>query len=128
SADGPAILRGLNFHIKFGEPVGVVGRTGNGKSSLTLALLRWIFTKGNVLYDGIPASEINVNLDALRTKTTITTQVPGSLSDTFRGNLDLFGQRDDATLNDALRAVGLFSVQSEDDERRIILETVISSG
>lgn len=126
SADGAEILHGLNFHIKSGERVGVVGRTGSGKSSLTLALLRCIFTEGNVLYDGIPTSKLN--LDALRTNITIIPQVPELLSDTLRGNLDPFEQHDDATLNDALRAAGLFSVQSEDDEGRITLETAISSG
>lgn len=50
------------------------------------------------------------------------------LSGTLRGNLDPFDQHDDATLNDALRAAGLFSIQSETDEGRITLETAISSG
>ena len=126
STDGPEILHGLNFHIKSGERVGVVGRTGSGKSSLTLALLRCILTEGDIIYDGIPTSKIN--LDALRTNVTIIPQVPELLSDTLRGNLDPFGQHDDATLNDALRSAGLFSVQNEDDEGRITLETDISSG
>ena len=39
SVDSPEVLQGLNFHIKSGERVGVVGRTGSGKGSLTLALL-----------------------------------------------------------------------------------------
>ena len=126
SADGPEVLHSLNFHIKSGERVGVVGRTGSGKSSLTLALLRCILTEGNVIYDGIPTSKIN--LDALRTNITIIPQVPELLSDTLRGNLDPFDQHDDATLNAALRSAGLFSVQNEDDEGRITLESEISSG
>ena len=126
SADGPEILHSINFHIKSGERVGVVGRTGSGKSSLTLALLRCIFTEGTVLYDGVPTNKINLN--ALRTNITIIPQVPELLSDTLRGNLDPFGEHDDATLNDALRAAGLFSIQGEDDEGRITLETGISSG
>lgn len=124
--DGPEILHSLNFRIASGERVGVVGRTGSGKSSLTLALLRCIFTEGAVYFDGIDTKKIN--LEALRTNITIIPQVPELLSDTLRGNLDPFGQYDDATLNDALRAAGLFSVQSNDDEGRITLETTISSG
>lgn len=50
------------------------------------------------------------------------------LSGSLRANLDPFDQYDDATLNDALRAAGLFSIQSEDDEGRITLETSISGG
>ena len=69
-----------------------------------------------------------INLEALRTNITIIPQVPELLSDTLRGNLDPFDQNDDATLNDALRAAGLFSVQGEDDEGRITLDTDISSG
>jgi ABC-type multidrug transport system fused ATPase/permease subunit len=73
SLDGPKVLHDISFHIKSGERVGVVGRTGSGKSSLTLSLLRCIFTEGSVLYDGIPTSSIN--LDALRSNITIIPQV-----------------------------------------------------
>jgi ABC-type multidrug transport system fused ATPase/permease subunit len=126
SSDGPEVLHNLNFRIASGERVGVVGRTGSGKSSLTLALLRCIFTEGTVYFDGLDTRRIN--LEALRTNITIIPQVPELLSDTLRGNLDPFDQHDDVTLNNALRAAGLFSIQSEDDEGRITLDSVISSG
>ena len=64
------------------------------------------------MFDGVPTSKIN--LDALRTNIAIIPRVPELLSDTLRGNLDPFGQYDDTTLEDALRAAGVFSVQSED--------------
>lgn len=67
------MLHNLTFEIKAGERVGVVGRTGSGKSSLTLSLLRCIFTNGEVYYDGIPIS--SVNLDALRSHITIIPQM-----------------------------------------------------
>ena len=57
-----------------------VGRTGSGKSSLTLALLRCILTEGDVHYDGLPTGRIN--LDALRSNVTIIPQVV-SLSPTL---------------------------------------------
>lgn len=50
-----------------------VGRTGSGKSTLTLSLLRCIFTAGNVIYDGLPTHSLN--LDALRSNITIIPQV-----------------------------------------------------
>ena len=53
---------------------------------------------------------------------------PELLSGTLRQNLDPFDQHDDSTLNAALRAAGLFSLQAEDDEGRITLDTSISSG
>ncbi|KAJ7814135.1 P-loop containing nucleoside triphosphate hydrolase protein [Mycena olivaceomarginata] len=102
STDGPKVLHDVSFEIQSGERVGVVGRTGSGKSSLTLALLRCIFTDGNVYYDGVPTSSLN--LDALRSNITIIPQIPELLTGSLRKNLDLFEQYDDATLNSALRA------------------------
>ncbi|KAF7794061.1 hypothetical protein EIP86_005190 [Pleurotus ostreatoroseus] len=108
SPDGPKVLEDVSFHVKAGERVGIVGRTGSGKSSLTLALLRCIYTEGTVYYDGVPTHAIN--LDALRSNVTIIPQVPELLAGTLRQNLDMFGEHDDAALNDALRAAGLFSL------------------
>ncbi|KAL0950660.1 hypothetical protein HGRIS_007446 [Hohenbuehelia grisea] len=126
SSDGPNVLHNLSFRIKSGERIGVVGRTGSGKSSLTLSLLRCIPADGTVYFDGIPTRTIN--LDELRSNITLIPQVPELLSGTLRRNIDPFGQHDDATLNDALRSAGLFSLQSESDEDRINLDTSISSG
>ncbi|VDC03809.1 unnamed protein product [Peniophora sp. CBMAI 1063] len=126
SPDGPKVLHNLSFNVRSGERVGIVGRTGSGKSSLTLSLLRLIFTEGDVYYDGVNTA--NINLDALRTAITIIPQVPELLSGTLRENLDPFGEYDDAVLNSALRASGLFSLQDETDEGRITLDSQISSG
>lgn len=69
SVDGPEVLHDITLEIKSGERIGVVGRTGSGKSSLTLSLLRLIPTQGAVMYDGIMTESINLN--ALRTNMTI---------------------------------------------------------
>ncbi|KAH8101555.1 hypothetical protein BXZ70DRAFT_101862 [Cristinia sonorae] len=126
SEDGPNVLHDLNFTINAGEPVGIVGRTGSGKSSLTLALLRCILTEGKVYFDGLPTD--SVNLDALRSSITIIPQVPELLSGTLRQNLDPFDEYDDAVLNDSLRTAGLFSLQHIEEDARLTLETAISSG
>ncbi|KAF7321911.1 ATP-binding cassette transporter [Mycena kentingensis (nom. inval.)] len=129
SEDGEEVLHGISFDIKSGERVGVVGRTGSGKSSLTLALLRLILTEGNVLYDGIPTSSLN--LDALRAAITIIPQSPELLAGSLRSNLDIFNQFDDATLNAALRAAGLTALQEEleeGNETRLSLDTEIAGG
>ncbi|KAF8710653.1 P-loop containing nucleoside triphosphate hydrolase protein, partial [Rhizoctonia solani] len=126
SKDGPAVLHGLSFEIKSGERVGVVGRTGSGKSSLTLSLLRMIPIEGNVYYDGIPTH--GVNLDALRSSITIIPQQPELMSGTVRQNLDPFDEYDDAVLNAALRSAGLDTLQSEDDGGYIGLESGVSAG
>ncbi|EMD39575.1 hypothetical protein CERSUDRAFT_111891 [Gelatoporia subvermispora B] len=128
SPDGPRVLHDISFEVKSGERIGIVGRTGSGKSSLTLALLRCIITEGTVFYDGIPTNSLN--LDALRRNITIIPQVPELLSGTLRQNLDPFGEHDDAELHDALRAAGLYALQGQDvaDDGRITLDTSIAGG
>ncbi|KAG8830089.1 hypothetical protein FRC17_005452 [Serendipita sp. 399] len=126
STDGPEVLHDISFEIKSGERVGVVGRTGSGKSSLTLSLLRLIPTTGAVMYDGIATAHINLN--ALRNHITIIPQQPELLSGSVRDNLDPFGEYDDAVLNDALRASGLNHVQAEEAEEMITLDSSVSSG
>ncbi|KAJ2927022.1 hypothetical protein H1R20_g10047, partial [Candolleomyces eurysporus] len=126
SADGPKVLHDISFDVKAGERIGILGRTGSGKSSLTLALLRCIYTEGQVFYDGRDTSTIN--LEALRSNITIIPQIPELLSGSLRQNLDPFDENDDATLNNALRSAGLFSLQRGDDESRLTLDSQISSG
>ncbi|KIK08096.1 hypothetical protein K443DRAFT_672979 [Laccaria amethystina LaAM-08-1] len=126
SKTGPKVLHDLSFNISSGERIGVVGRTGSGKSSLTLSLLRCILTEGEVYYDGLLTS--NVNLDALRSNITIIPQMPELLSGSLRRNLDPFEQHDDSILNAALHAAGLFSLQDQTGEARITLDSSIASG
>jgi ABC-type multidrug transport system fused ATPase/permease subunit len=79
-----------------------------------------------VHYDGLPTSSLN--LDSLRRNITIIPQVPELMSGTLRHNLDMFGQHDDAVLNDALRSAGLYSLQTDADENKLVLDSPISSG
>ncbi|KAI9436510.1 hypothetical protein BJY52DRAFT_1230473 [Lactarius psammicola] len=88
--------------------------------------VRCIFAEGSVYYDGRLTS--STNLDALRSSITIIPQIPELLSGSLRENLDPFSQYDDATLNGALRASGLFSLQSDDEDGRITLDSQIASG
>lgn len=59
---------------------------------------------------------------------TISKTQPELLSGTVRHNLDIFGQYDDSTLNNAMSAMGLTSLQCSSDEARITLDTEIASG
>ncbi|KAG9012444.1 hypothetical protein FRB94_006059 [Tulasnella sp. JGI-2019a] len=126
SSDGPEVLHDVTFEVRAGERVGVVGRTGAGKSSLSLALLRMIPTTGKVYYDGMDTSKLN--LHALRSNVTIIPQQPELMSGTLRQNLDPFGEHDDATLNSALRSAGLFTLQQQDDDDKIGLDSSVASG
>ncbi|KIY66891.1 P-loop containing nucleoside triphosphate hydrolase protein, partial [Cylindrobasidium torrendii FP15055 ss-10] len=123
SENGPHALDNISFSVLTGERIGIVGRTGSGKSSLALSLLRCILTEGEVLYDGLPISSIN--LDILRAKITIIPQVPELVSGTLRYNLDPFEEHDDAALNDALRSSGFFALQ-EAGEHRLSLDSDIA--
>lgn len=106
ASDLPPVLRGLSFQIEKNQRVGVVGRTGAGKSSLTLALFRFLEArKGSIHIDGIDISKIN--LHDLRSRLAIIPQDPVLFSGTIRSNLDAFDEHTDAELRDALERVHL---------------------
>lgn len=104
--DLPAVLKGLTFSVESNQRVGVVGRTGAGKSSLTLALFRFLEAReGTIHIDGIDVSKIK--LHDLRSRLAIIPQDPVLFSGTVRSNLDPFDEYTDEELNDALERVHL---------------------
>lgn len=111
--DLPPILKGLSFTVEKNQRVGVVGRTGAGKSSLTLALFRFLEArKGQILIDGLDVSKIK--LHDLRSRLAIIPQDPVLFSGTVRSNLDPFDEYGDSELYDALARVHL--IASSDDD------------
>lgn len=108
ATDLPPVLKGLSFAVEKNQRVGVVGRTGAGKSSLTLALFRFLEAReGSVHIDGIDVSKIS--LHDLRSRMAIIPQDPVLFSGTIRSNLDAFDQHTDSELHDALQRVHLIS-------------------
>lgn len=106
ASDLPPVLKGLSFTVGKNQRVGVVGRTGAGKSSLTLALFRFLEAReGSIVIDGIDISKIK--LQALRSRLAIIPQDPVLFSGTVRSNLDAFDEHSDAELYDALERVHL---------------------
>ncbi|KAI9470014.1 MAG: multi drug resistance-associated protein MRP [Benjaminiella poitrasii] len=94
-------LRDLSFTIAPKEKIGIVGRTGAGKSSLSLALFRIIeAAKGNIAIDGIDISSLR--LFDLRSRLTIIPQDPVLFAGTVRENLDPFETHDDVEIWQAL--------------------------
>ncbi|KIK99142.1 hypothetical protein PAXRUDRAFT_132675 [Paxillus rubicundulus Ve08.2h10] len=111
----PLILKGISLNIKGGEKIGVVGRTGAGKSSLMLVLYRIVeLSGGSIVLDGIDVSTIG--LKDLRTKISIIPQDPLLFDGTIRSNLDPFNRYDDAKLWDALRRSCLLDTPSDKEE------------
>ncbi|KAI1761798.1 P-loop containing nucleoside triphosphate hydrolase protein [Hypoxylon sp. FL1150] len=108
AADLPPVLKGLSFAVDRNERVGVVGRTGAGKSSLTLALFRFLEARsGSIRIDGLDISKIR--LHDLRSRLAIIPQDPVLFSGTVRSNLDPFDDHTDAELFDSLARVHLIS-------------------
>ncbi|RXW24280.1 hypothetical protein EST38_g1589 [Candolleomyces aberdarensis] len=98
----PPVLKGISMNVKAGEKIGIVGRTGAGKSSIMTALYRLVeLSSGSILIDDVDVSEIG--LTDLRSNLAIIPQDPLLFSGTLRSNLDPFNQHDDATLWDALK-------------------------
>nr|CAD7445770.1 unnamed protein product [Timema bartmani] len=93
--EGP-VLNNLNFIIESKQKVGIVGRTGAGKSSLISALFRLAPLEGKVWIDGIDTSSIG--LHDLRSKISIIPQEPVLFSGTMRKNLDPFDEYSDEIL------------------------------
>ena len=126
SDDGPFVLKGLDFTIRAGEKIGIVGRTGSGKTSFVQALFQlYPLDRGRILIDGF-APQLNaagsaiasetaraaddsrlVDLSLFRRAIALISQEPTLFRGTVRENLDLSGRIPEPRLMDALARVGL---------------------
>ncbi|XP_063193642.1 ATP-binding cassette sub-family C member 5 isoform X4 [Chroicocephalus ridibundus] len=97
----PLVLKKVSFTIKPKEKIGIVGRTGSGKSSLGMALFRLVELSGGCIkIDGVKINDIG--LADLRSKLSIIPQEPVLFSGTVRSNLDPFNQYSEEQIWDAL--------------------------
>ncbi|CAF3763598.1 unnamed protein product [Rotaria sp. Silwood1] len=102
------MLKGINLKIEARHKIGIIGRTGAGKSSIFQALFRLTdksTTDGKILIDGVDVNKISLN--ALRSNINIIPQFPVLFSNTLRYNLDSFNHYTDEQLWDALEAIQL---------------------
>jgi len=118
----PLVLNGFTADIAPKEKIGIVGRTGAGKSSLLLALMRIVeLYDGSIVIDGIDISKIG--LHDLRSHISIIPQDPVLFTGTIRMNLDPFKNSTDEQIWEALRRSHLFKhIQQLDGDLDCVVE------
>ena len=102
---GPRVLKDLNLNIPGQSKIGIVGRTGAGKSSITAAILRMPEVEGQITIDGVELN--NLNIQESRRCISVLNQRPVVFSGSLRENLDPLGKHSDVELWDALETVQL---------------------
>jgi ABC-type multidrug transport system fused ATPase/permease subunit len=104
--DTPCILEDVSLTIPAGSKVGIVGRTGSGKTSLIQSLFRMVYVrKGDIEFDGV--SLLRSDVRTVRELFGVVPQDPYLFAGTLRSNLDPDGILSDERLESALRTVGL---------------------
>ena len=111
----PLVLKGASFKIKAKTKVGIVGRSGSGKSTTLQAFLRIVdIADGDILIGGAPIKSLA--LDHLRSLFALIPQDPVLFQGTVKTNLDPFDEHSDAEIVDAIQKVGLLErVRQEGD-------------
>ena len=102
---GPKILQGVTFTINPHEKIGIVGRTGAGKSSLIAALFRMPQPTGYVIIDDVNVHDVNIQ--SSRRAMAVITQNPVLFTGTLRMNLDPFEEHEDKEIWNALKDASL---------------------
>ncbi|XP_071784445.1 ATP-binding cassette sub-family C member 9-like isoform X2 [Asterias amurensis] len=124
ASDLDPVLHEIDVRFQPGKKIGICGRTGSGKSSLTLTLFRIIQTfKGKITVDGVNIADLP--LAEVRRRFTIIPQDPVLFTGTIRFNLDARGEHDNDALWDALEVAQLKGVVSDLDLK---LDTMVTEG
>ena len=113
--DTEIVLKNLNFLINPNEKIGVVGRTGSGKSTVTLCLFRILeATSGKILIDDIDISKIGLN--KLRRNLTIIPQDPSLMEGTLRYNIDPLNLSSNENILKVMKSIGFDYIVDRDPE------------
>lgn len=127
--DTEVVLHGLDFKIRAGEKVGIVGRTGAGKSTISNTLSRIVeLFGGSIKIDGVDIAKLPLN--SLREKITVIPQDPTLFTGSVKINLDPAGQFEDRHIEKLLEEAGLDEVLKRGGLKMAITEggANLSSG
>ncbi|HEU4962494.1 MAG TPA: ATP-binding cassette domain-containing protein [Bacilli bacterium] len=106
AANLPDVLKNVSFRIEPGSQVGIIGRTGSGKSTILQSLVGMAeVSSGDILIDGVPIHALP--LKKLRQLVAVVPQEPFLLNGTIRMNLDPTGQHTDERLMEVVTQVGM---------------------
>lgn len=136
--DLPRVIKNASFHVEPCNKIGVVGRTGAGKSTIITAFFRFLDPEtGTIEIDGVDITKIG--LDDLRQAITIIPQDPTLFTGTIRTNLDPFNEYSDEKIFEALVRVNLLArgereraandeESSENQNKFLDIDSAVSEG
>ncbi|XP_074600441.1 ATP-binding cassette sub-family C member 9-like isoform X2 [Brevipalpus obovatus] len=108
---GDPILQNLNLRVRHGEKVGICGRSGSGKSSVIMAIMKMApARKGSISIDGVDISQVSASF--VRRKIALVPQEPAVFSGTWRENLDPFNEHSDEKIWRVLEELDLRGLAS----------------
>ena len=120
--DSQLVLKNINFTIEPDQKIGIVGRTGSGKTTLCLSLFRILeASTGKILIDNQDISQIGLEL--LRESIAFIPQDPKLIDGTLRENIDPFGEYSDDDIIFQLNLIGLAYLLDEDDGLDGVIES-----
>ena len=113
----PLVLQKLSFSVEGGKKVGIVGRTGAGKSTMASALTRIVeVVSGSIEIDGVNITKIDLN--SLRDKITVIPQDPTLFTGTLRYNIDPLNLEKDETIEALIHKAGLYEVTTKNTKTK----------
>ncbi|KAJ5633110.1 ABC transporterintegral membrane type 1 [Penicillium lividum] len=127
-ADGTLALDEICMHIRPAEKIGICGRTGSGKSSLTLAMLRLVdLSHGSITIDNIEISKFNPG--SIRERMIAVPQDPFTLLGTIRYNADIMGLFSDSEITSVLKDIGVWpAIESRGGLDALLEDHPLSQG